>query len=85
MSVIGDTQTEALQPKVSALPLPIVEEAAIIDISNPVNTSLYSGKTKGACYIMETTESALVVIVASGSAPADVWYRQDNLATIVPA
>jgi len=34
---------------------------------------------------METTESALVVIVASGSAPADVWYRQDTMDTIVPA
>ena len=87
MSVIGDTQAKAVQPVVSALPISVVAEAAIVDKDNAVNIALYSGKKEGACYIMkETTGGELVMIVAAGSAPTDVWYRQDDMtAEITPA
>jgi hypothetical protein len=72
MSVIGDTQSVAVQPVVAALPIPIVTKAALSDVEDAVNITLYSGKKAGACYIMEDGGDYFIV-VAQGSAPTDKW------------
>ena len=72
MSVIGDTQSVAVQPVVAALPIPIVTQSALSDVEDAVNITLYSGKKAGACYIMEDGGDYFIV-VAQGSAPTDKW------------
>ena len=72
MSVIGDTQSVAVQPVVAALPIPVTTAAKLADAEDAVNITLYSGKKAGACYIMEDGGDYFIV-VAQGSAPTDKW------------
>jgi hypothetical protein len=89
MSLIGDTQTVAVQPVVSSVQaIPMVLQAAVVDKNNAVNITLYSGKKEAACYLMkETVGGKLVMIIAGGRLPTSPWYRQDNATTgtITPA
>lgn len=83
---IGDSQPAAVAAVVAALPISVVTQAEIADISSAVNNTLVSGKKDGACYIMkETTGGANVIVVAEGSATNSVWRRQDDKIAIIPA
>ena len=83
---IGDSQPTAYTTVVSALPMPVVEQADIADADHPINNTLLSGKKEGACVIMkETADDDLVIVIAAGSTTTAAWTRQDTLVDVVPA
>jgi len=71
---IGDSQPVAVQPEVTALPLPRVAQADLEDKTNAINLAIVSGKKLGASVIMDhTTGDGYDLAIASGSADVDPW------------
>lgn len=74
-TTIGDSQEKAVQPVVAALPISIISQAQLEDASDPVNITLYSGKTAGAAYVIALTAGGTDIVVAQGPEPTDDWDR----------
>lgn len=71
----GDTAPKQVNVVTSVVDLPIVEQALIADVADPINIALLSGKKAGSCVIMQATaDDALTLCIASGSAPAAPWF-----------
>ena len=59
----------------SAFPYTIVPQADLIDPNSPINQTYLSGKTRGAGIIVEGSDGSLVLYLASGDSPTDVWLN----------
>lgn len=65
---------------VASVPFPIVLEAALVDLGNPVNYREYSGKKKGTV-VLVYVGTVLTYAIATGSLPESPWNLSD--ATVI--
>lgn len=86
MAKYGDPSTvtgkafrvKAVQTVATALPLPIVSEVDLKSLKAPVNMAKLSGKQKGAMVCVDKGGDDLYIAIATGSEPADAWFKPAN-------